>query len=43
MLRDIKSAVPAPAGGTLTADVVEYEMREAPRCTNTARMQLPAS
>lgn len=43
MLRDIKSAVPGSAGGTLTADVVEYEMREAPRGTTIARVQVPAS
>lgn len=39
----IKSVVPGPAGGTITADVVEYEMRETRGGTTLARVQMPAS
>jgi hypothetical protein len=35
--------VPGPAGGTITADVVEYEMRETRGGTTLARVQMPAS
>ncbi|MDP2323663.1 MAG: hypothetical protein Q8N51_06495 [Gammaproteobacteria bacterium] len=37
----IKSVVPGPAGGTITADVVEYEMRETRGGTTIARVQMP--
>lgn len=37
----IKSVVPGPAGGTITADVVEYEMRERRGGTTIGRVQVP--
>jgi hypothetical protein len=37
----IRSVVPGPAGGTITADVVEYEMRETRGGTTLARVQMP--
>jgi hypothetical protein len=37
----IKSVVPGPAGGTITADVVEYEMRETRGGTSLARIEVP--
>ncbi|MDH5254314.1 MAG: hypothetical protein OEW72_00220 [Gammaproteobacteria bacterium] len=43
VLLAIKSVVPGPAGGTITADVVEYEMRETRTGTTLARVQMPAS
>ena len=43
VLMAIKSVVPGPAGGTITADVVEYEMRETRGGTTLARVQMPAS
>ena len=43
VLLAIKSVLPGPAGGTLTADVVEYEMRETRGGTTLARIQLPQS
>lgn len=39
----IKSVVPGPAGGTITADVVEYELRETRGGTTLARVQMPPS
>ena len=41
VLLAIKSVVPGPAGGTITADVVEYEMRETRGGTTLARVQMP--
>jgi len=41
VLLAIKSVVPGPAGGTITADVVEYEMRETRSGTILARVQMP--
>jgi hypothetical protein len=43
VLLAIKSVVPGPAGGTLTADVVEYEMRETRGGTTLARVRMPTS
>jgi len=43
VLLAIKSVVPGPAGGTITADVVEYELRETRGGTIVARVQMPAS
>ena len=43
VLLTIKSVVPGPAGGTITADVVEYEMRETRGGTTIARIQVPPS
>lgn len=40
VLLAIKSVVPGPAGGTITTDVVEYEMRETRGGTTIARVQL---
>jgi len=37
----IRSVVPGPAGGTITADVVEYELRETRGGTTLARIQVP--
>jgi hypothetical protein len=37
----IKSVVPGPAGGTITADIVEYEMRETRGGTSLARIEVP--
>lgn len=41
VLLAIKSVVPGPAGGTITADVVEYEMRERRGGTTIGRVQVP--
>lgn len=43
VLLTIKSVVPGPAGGTITADVVEYELRETRGGTTLARIQMPPS
>jgi hypothetical protein len=43
VLLSIKSVVPGPAGGTITADVVEYELRETRGGTTLARVQMPPS
>jgi hypothetical protein len=43
VLLAIKSVVPGPAGGTITADVVEYELRETRGGTTLARVQMPPS
>jgi hypothetical protein len=43
VLLAIKSVVPGPAGGTITADVIEYEMREGRTGTILARVQVPPS
>lgn len=43
VLLTIKSVVPGPAGGTITADVVEYELRETRGGTTLARIQMPSS
>ena len=40
VLMTIKSVVPGPGGGTITADVVEYEMRETRGGTTIARVQV---
>lgn len=37
----ITDVVPGPSGGTITANVVEYELREARGGTTLARVQLP--
>ncbi|MBL8199733.1 MAG: hypothetical protein JNK40_02065 [Chromatiales bacterium] len=37
----VKSVVPGPAGGTITADVIEYEMRETRGGTTIARVRVP--
>lgn len=37
----IRSVVPGPAGGTIIADVVEYELRETRGGTTLARVQIP--
>ena len=37
----IKAVQPGPAGGTITADVVDYEMRETRGGTTLARVQVP--
>ena len=43
VLLAIKSVVPGPASGTITADVVEYELRETRGGTTLARVQMPPS
>lgn len=43
VLLAIKSVLPGPAGGTITADVVEYELRETRGGTTIARVQMPAT
>lgn len=40
-LLTIKSVLPGPGGGTITTDVVEYEMRETRGGTTIARVQVP--
>jgi hypothetical protein len=41
VLLAIKSVLPGPAGGTITTDVVEYELRETRGGTTLARVQMP--
>ncbi len=41
VLLAIRSVLPGPAGGTITADVLEYEMRETRSGTTLARVQVP--
>jgi hypothetical protein len=41
LLLAIRSVLPGPAGGTITADVVEYEMRETRGGTVIGRVQVP--
>ena len=43
VLLTIKSVVPGPSGGTITADVVEYELRETRGGTTLARIEMPPS
>jgi len=43
VLLAIKSVLPGPAGGTINADVVEYEMRETRGGTLIGRVQVPQS
>lgn len=43
VLLAITSVVPGPSGGTITANVVEYELREARGGTTLARVQMPPS
>ncbi|MEO8445300.1 MAG: hypothetical protein ABI567_09875 [Gammaproteobacteria bacterium] len=42
VLLAIKSVLPGPSGGTITADVVEYEMRETRGGTTLARVRVAA-
>ncbi|MEQ1803503.1 MAG: hypothetical protein ABL989_16365 [Gammaproteobacteria bacterium] len=43
VLLAIKSVLPGPAGGTITTDVVEYELRETRGGTTLARVRMPAT